>query len=418
MDKEHLSTVWTRLTDTVMVKGEGIYLYDEENRRYMDFTSGIAVASTGHCHPRIVETIKKQSERLIFGQINTVLHPRIFDLIDEMQSVVPSSLDAFFFANSGAEAVEAAVKLAKHATGKQNVIVFQGSFHGRTHLAMTMTTSKTGYRICYQPLIPGIIATPYPYAYYYGWDDATALHFSIRELEKLLHSQSAPEETACIVVEPILGEGGYVVPPAGFLTALRELCSKYDILLVADEIQCGCGRSGKFFAVEYEQIEPDIMTMAKGLGSGMPISCVAYRKELGEKWIPGSHGGTYGGGNTLSCAVAAETIRIIKEENLPSNAELRGTQLVEGLKKLQQEVQVIGEVRGRGLMVAAEFTENGKPAAAVAKAVCGEALQNNLLLLTCGTYGNIVRWMPPLVVTEKQIEEAINIFTAAVKRTV
>ncbi len=412
---DNLSSIWSHQTNLLIERGEGVYLYDSSGSRYLDFTSGIAVTSTGHCHPRIVDTLKKQSEKLIFGQLNTVYHPVVVDLIEELKSVVPPALDTFFFSNSGAEAVEAAVKLAKHATKKQNIIVFQGSFHGRTHLAMSMTTSKTGYRKCYQPLIPGIFATPYPYTFYYGWSEEETLAFSIRELEKLLVSQSAPEETACIVVEPILGEGGYVVPPKGFLPALRKICSENDILLIADEIQSGCGRSGDFFAVEHENIEPDIMTSAKGLGSGMPISCVAYRKELGKSWITGSHGGTYGGGNTLACAAAAETIRIIKDENLTENAVKRGKQLQSALCKLREQYPVIGDVRGRGLMVAAEFTQNGKPDGKTAKAIADKSWKNNLLLLTCGTYGNIIRWMPPLIVTEEHIEEGLEIFEGILK---
>lgn len=411
----NLSAIWSRLTDLEIEKGEGAYVYDTSGKRYLDFTSGIAVTSTGHCHPRIVETLKRQSEKLIFGQLNTVYHPVVLDLIEELKSVVPPALDMFFFSNSGAEAVEGAVKLAKHATRKQNIIVFQGSFHGRTHLAMSMTTSKTGYRKCYQPLIPGIFATPYPYAFYYGWSEEETLRFALKELEKLLVSQSAPEETACIVVEPILGEGGYVVPPKGFLPALRKICTENDILLIADEIQCGCGRSGTFFAVEHENVEPDIMTMAKGLGSGMPISCAAYKKKLGEQWITGSHGGTYGGGNTLSCAAAAETIRIIKDEKLTENAVRRGEQLMEGLTKLQTKYPGIGDVRGRGLMVSAEFTKDGKPDGGAAKEITGKTWKNGLLLLTCGTYGNIIRWMPPLIVTEQQVTEALDIFEEVLK---
>jgi 4-aminobutyrate aminotransferase len=410
-----ISPVWTRITDILMERGEGVYLYDTQGRRYLDFTSGIAVTSTGHCHPQVVRAIQEQATRLIFGQINVVYHQPILDLIAELRPVVPAELDSFFFSNSGAEAIEGAVKLAKHATGRPNVIVFQGSFHGRTHLTMAMTTSKTVYRKHYQPLVPGIFVAPYPYAYYYGWDDETTREFALRELERLLSSQTIPDETACIVVEPVLGEGGYVVPPAGFLSALRRLCDEHGILLVADEIQSGIGRTGKFFAVEHEGIVPDILAMAKGIASGMPLSGIVTRRELAEKWMVGSHGGTFGG-NPVACAAAAATVRVIKEERLTENAAARGAQLLEGLRRLQADFALIGDVRGLGLMVATEFTQDGQPATAVAKALIKAAAQDGLLLLVCGTYDNVVRWMPPLVVKEAQIEEALQIFAGALDR--
>ena len=413
--RDSLSPVWFRASDVTAVRGEGIYLYDSEGNRYIDCTSGIGVVSTGHCHPRVVKAIQQQAEKLLFGQINVVYHDVIFDLITELKTVVPPELNQFFFSNSGAEAVEAAIKLAKHASGKTNIIVFQGGYHGRTHLTMAMTTSKTVYRVGYQPLIPGIHVSPYPYPFYYGWDDKETLRFAMRELERVLHTQSAPEETACIIVEPVLGEGGYVVPPAGFLQALREVCNTYDILLIADEIQSGVGRTGKFFAIEYEEMLPDILTFAKGIGSGMPISGLAYKKELGEKWITGSHGGTYGG-NPVACAAALETIRVIKEERLIENSAERGLQLREGLKALQQRFPVIGEVRGKGLMIAVEFGETGKPDAERTKKVVAECQKRNLLLLTCGFEKNIIRWIPPLVISEQEVDEVLGIFTEAMEK--
>ena len=203
----HLSPIWTHLTEIVVERGEGVYLFDEKGKRYLDFTSGIAVTNTGHCHPKVVEAIQRQAGALIFGQMNVVLHRPVFELIGELLQVVPAPLDTFFFANSGAEAVEGAVKLAKQTTGRPNVIVFQGSFHGRTHLTMAMTTSKTVYRTRYQPLVPGIFVAPYPYPFYYGWSEGETLEFCLRELKRLLKSQTAPDETACIIVEPLLGEG-------------------------------------------------------------------------------------------------------------------------------------------------------------------------------------------------------------------
>jgi 4-aminobutyrate aminotransferase len=414
---KHLSTIWTHSTDYMIDHGEGVYLYDVQGRRLLDFSSGIGVTSTGHCHPQVVAAIREQAGKLIFGQINVVLHQTVFRLIEELRTIVPGELDAFFFANSGAEAVEASVKLSKQATGRPNVIVFWGSFHGRTHLTMSMTTSKTVYRTRYQPLVPGIFVAPYPYAYYYGWDEEKTCAFALRELDKLLKSQTAPEETACIVVEPVLGEGGYVVPPAGFLRALRELCDEHGILLVADEVQSGFGRTGKYFAFMHDGIVPDIMTMAKGMGSGVPISGLAYKSELAENWTAGTHGGTYGG-NTLACAAAAATVRVIREEKLAENAAARGKELLAGLRALQADFPGIGDVRGRGLMVACEFTREGRPDKDTAKAVVKAAAAEGLLILNCGTFDNVVRWIPPLVVSGEQIEEGLELFRTALKKVV
>lgn len=413
----HISSVWSRITDILVDYGKGAYLYDINGNRYLDFTSGIGVTNTGHCHPKVVDAVKTQAGKLLFGQLNILYHRPFLDLINELRTIVPEKLDTFFFSNSGAEAVEASIKLAKHATGKPNIIVFQGSFHGRTHLTMAMTTSKTTYRKKYQPLVPGIFVAPYPYPFYYGWDEEKTLDFSLRELKRLLKSQTAPEETACMIVEPILGEGGYVVPPRGFLTALRELCDYYDILLIADEIQTAFGRTGAFFAVEHESVVPDIITMAKGIASGMPLSGIAFNSALSDKWITGSHGGTYGG-NPVSCAAAVATIKAIKEENLIENARARGEQLLGSLKKLQRDFPVISEVRGKGLMVATEFYKNGHPDPELTKAVKKNCERGGLLLLTCGTEENVIRWIPPLIVKENQITEAVDIFKRALSSAI
>jgi 4-aminobutyrate aminotransferase len=270
-----LSPVWNRAWSLYVDHGEGCYLYDKDGRRYLDFTSGIAVTSTGHAHPKVVRAIQEQAAKLIHGQVNIVIHEPMLRLAEELRTVVPSALDSFFFTNSGAEAIEGAVKLARAATKRPNVIVFQGSFHGRTNATMAMTTSKTIYRAGYQPLVGGVFVAPFPYAYRYGWDEETTLKFCLRELQLLLKSQTSPEETAAMVVEPVMGEGGYVVPPAGFLPALREMCDHYGILLVADEVQTGFGRTGRWFAVEHTGVVPDILVMAKGIASGLPLAGLA-----------------------------------------------------------------------------------------------------------------------------------------------
>ncbi len=406
-----LSPVWTHLSDAQIVKGEGIYLYDDNGNRYIDFTSGIGVVNTGHCHPRIVKAIQNQAGELLFGQMNCVVPDATVKLSNKLNEVTPDHINRFFFSNSGAEATEACVKLAKAATGRSNVIVFQGSFHGRTHLAMAMTTSKTVYRHKFQPLPAGIFVAPFPYAYQYGWSEDEAVEFCKKQLDVLLRGQTAPDETAAIIIEPVLGEGGYVPAPASFLKHLREVCDEHGILLVMDEVQSGFGRTGTFFCYEQSNIKPDIIVMAKGLGSGLPISAVASSKEIMEKWMPGTHGGTYGGGSAVASRSAAETIDVIRDERLVQNAAERGFQLMEYLRGLQIEFPVIGDVRGKGLMIATEFTDShGNPDGETAKKVAAGCVQKNLLLLTCGTYGNVIRWIPPLIVTEEQIAEAIAIF--------
>ncbi len=408
----HLSPVWTHLTTVQPVRGEGIYLYDADDKRYIDFTSGIGVTNTGHSHPRVVAAIQQQAANLIHGQINIVIAPAAIELANLLDAITPPSLDSFFLSNSGAEAVEGAIKLARQATKRQNVIVFQGSFHGRTAQTMAMTTSKTGYRAGYQPLPGGIFVAPYPYAYRLGMDDDAASAYCLNQLNTLLKSQTAPEETAAIVIEPVLGEGGYVPAPTRFMQQLRDLCDHYGILLIADEVQSGFGRTGKLFGFEHSGVTPDVVIMAKGLGSGMPISAIGASRELMEKWTPGSHGGTYGG-NALAAAAGAATIKVIRDEDLPGNAARTGERLINGLRELQAEFPGIGDVRGRGLMVGVEFGTPDQPDKDMAKAVQKACLEQNLLLLTCGTFDNVIRWIPPLVVTNAQIDEALMLFGQA-----
>jgi len=413
---DHVAPVWTRYTDFVVTHGQGSYLYARDGRRYLDFTCGIGVTNTGHCHPRVVAAIQAQAGRLIHGQANLAMHEPMLGLIDSLQSVVHPTLDSFFFSNSGAEAIEGALKLARAATGRPNVIVFQGSFHGRTIGTMSLTTSKTIYRAGYQPLMPGVHVAPFPYVYRYGWDPKTTVDWCLDELRFLLTTQTAPDETAAMLIEPILGEGGYVVPPPGFLEGVRALCSEHGILLIVDEIQSGIGRTGRWFGHEHFDIVPDILTLAKGVASGLPLSGVIARRELMDRWQPGTHGGTFGG-NAVACAAGIATIEAIREEHLLENARARGLELMTGLRHLQEEEPRIGDVRGLGLMVGAEFTgRDRQPDKAAAKQVVHECLDNGLMLLTCGPWDNTVRFIPPLTVSEGEIKEGLEIFAAAVRK--
>lgn len=416
MTLDALSPVWTHLTQIQPQRGEGAYLYEADGTRYLDFTCGIGVTNTGHCHPKVVQAIQTQASQLLFGQMNIVVPPITIALANALREIMPPPIDTFFFSNSGAEATESAVKLARHATQKTNIIVFQGSFHGRTAQTMAMTTSKTIYRHAYQPLPAGVFVAPFPYSYFYGWDDDQTTAFCMRQLELLLKSQTAPEETAAVIIEPILGEGGYVPAPLVFLRQLREFCTEHGLLLVADEVQTGFGRTGKMFCFEHADILPDIVIMAKGLGSGLPISGIAASRALMECWKVGAHGGTYGGGSAITAAAALATVQVMQAEHLPDNAAKMGAILMTRLCELQAAYPCLGDIRGRGLMIGVEFTgADGKPDKLAAKAVLNACLERRLLLLGCGSYENVIRWIPPLIIDESHIEEALGIFKAALE---
>ena len=412
----HMSPVWGRIFNFVAERAEGSYIYTEDGRKLLDFTCGIGVTNTGHCHPKVVEAIREQAGLFLHAQANIVIHKPMLQLIEELRQVAPPSIDGFFFSNSGAEALEGAVKLARAATGRQNIIVFSGSFHGRTAGTMALTTSKTIYRAGFGPLPSGVFVSPFPYAFRLGMSEEQASAYALEQLEFLLASQTAPKETAAILIESVMGEGGYIVPPTSFMKGLREICDKHGILLIFDEVQSGFGRTGKWFALEHFGVIPDIITAAKGLASGMPLSGVFSRLDLMKKWEVGSHGGTYGG-NAVACASAVATIRVMKEEKMLENTILRGEQLVTGLRKLQEEYSQIGDVRGKGLMIGTEFVVDGRPEKAkpLVKQIVHAAEERNLLLLSCGTYDNTVRWIPPLNVTSQQINDGLQAFEEALK---
>jgi 4-aminobutyrate aminotransferase len=406
-----MAPVWSRIFPIEADHAEGCYIYATDGRKYLDFTCGIGVTNTGHCHPAVVEAIREQAGLFLHAQANIVVHQPMLKLIAELKQVVPASINSYFFSNSGAEAVEGAVKLARAATGKTNIIVFSGSFHGRTAGTMALTTSKTIYRSGFQPLPAGVFVAPYPYSYKLKMSDEQTTNYCLAALEELLLSQTSPAETAAILIEPVLGEGGYVVPPASFLKGLRKIANANGILLILDEIQSGFGRTGKWFAFEHSDVVPDILTVAKGIASGLPLSGVFSSNDIMKKWQTGSHGGTYGG-NAVACAAGVATIRAMKAEDMLGNTTRRGTQLMTGLRKLQEQYPIIGDVRGLGLMVGTELSdEKGKPAdKKLTKAVINACEERDLLLLSCGTYDNVIRWIPPLIATEAQINDALRIF--------
>jgi 4-aminobutyrate aminotransferase len=409
-----LSPLLKQATPVVVDHGEGVYLYDVHGNRHLDFTAGIGVTSTGHCHPRVVEAAREQVGKLIHGQYTTVMHKPLLELTEKLGDVLPAGLDSLFFANSGSEAVEAALRLSRQATGRPNVIVFQGGFHGRTVAAASMTTSGTRFSAGISPLMAGVHVAPFPYAFHYGWDEQTATKFALRELDYLFATVCAPNETAAFFIEPVLGEGGYVPANTEFMTGLRERADAHGILLVVDEIQTGFGRTGKFWGHDHFGVHPDVVLIAKGLASGFPLSGIAASKELMAKAWPGSQGGTYGG-NAVSCAAAVATLAVIQDEGLVENAAERGRQLLDGARIVGDKTPGIGDVRGLGLLVGSEFTKpDGEADPATAAAAQKAAAEKGLLLLTCGAYMNVVRMVPPLVVNAEQIEDALRIWADVV----
>jgi 4-aminobutyrate aminotransferase len=406
----HLSDVWFSVTDLQVVSGKGSWVTTADGTEYLDFSSGIAVTSTGHCHPHVVAAIQRQAERFIHAQVNVYKHDLLEPLAARLAELTPGAIDTFFYANSGAEITEAAVKLAKQATKRPHVVVFSGSFHGRTHLAMAMTTSKTGYRAGHAPLPAGVFVAPYPDPL--APDQDAEVDRALDGLRHLLKAQTSPDETAAMILEPVLGEGGYVPAPARFLEGVVDLCREHGILFIADEVQSGFGRTGKLFAVEHYGIEPDIVCMAKGIASGFPFAALGTRRELSDRWPTGSHGGTYGG-NAIGCAAALATIEVLTAPGFLDAVTARGDQLMAGVRELQRHHDGIAQVRGLGLMVGTEFADAARVAAV--QKHCLE--EGRLILMNAGTYGRTLRWMPPLVVTEQEVDLALAAFGAALKVT-
>jgi 4-aminobutyrate aminotransferase len=409
-----LSPILKQATPVLAERGEGVYLYGEDGRRYLDFTAGIGVTSTGHCHPTVVRAVQEQAAKLIHGQYTTVMHRPLLTLSERLGAVLPEGLDTLFYVNSGSEAVESALRLVRHATGRANVVVFHGSFHGRTIGAASMTTSATKFRAGFAPLMGGVTVAPFPTAYRYGWSEQEATRFALRELDYVLATMSAPAETAAFFVEPVLGEGGYVPANTEFLQGLRERADRHGILLVVDEVQTGFGRTGRFWGHQHFDVRPDVLITAKGLASGFPLSAIAAPRDLMAKAWPGSQGGTYGG-NAVACAAAIATLDVVQSEGLVENADAMGARLREGLAKVAADVPAIGDVRGLGLMLGNEFVgSDGEPDAAAAARVQQAAGAAGLLLLTCGAAGNVVRMIPPLVVTADQIDEGLTLWREAI----
>jgi 4-aminobutyrate aminotransferase len=405
--------VWARYTDLIAERASGSWIETVDGERYLDYTCGIGVTNTGHAHPRIVAAIGEQATRGIHLQQNIVYHRPGLELHRRLPLRFPNARPdteyGLFLSNSGAEAVEAAVKLAKYATRRPLVIAFRGGFHGRTHGAMALTSSSVKYRAHFEPLLGGVHFVPYPYPLRMGGAEA-ALATTLAAIDDLFTTLVAPDDVAALVVEPILGEGGYVVPPDGFLPALRELADRHGILLAVDEVQSGYGRTGRFFATEWTDATPDIVIMAKGIASGLPLSGILAARPLLDQLAPGSHGGTYGG-NAVACAAALATLDVIDDEGLVARAGAVGARLLAGIRERAEGHPSIAEVRGRGLMLAVEFADGPglTPRPDLVKGMLAAAMARNVLLLSCGTYGQAVRIIPPLVTSDDEVELALGV---------
>ncbi|MEA2652457.1 MAG: 4-aminobutyrate aminotransferase [Chloroflexota bacterium] len=411
--------VWARYTDLVVERASGSWIETIDGARYLDYTCGIGVTNTGHAHPRVVAAISEQAARGIHLQQNILYHQPGLELHRRLPQRFPNPRPGvdygLFLSNSGAEAVEAAMKLAKAATHRPSFIAFRGGFHGRTHGALSLTSSSVKYRAHFDPLVGGIHFAPFPYPLRMGGADA-ALAATMAAIDELFATTVAPDDVAAFVVEPVLGEGGYVVPPDGFLPALREVADRHGILLAVDEVQSGYARTGRFFATEWTDATPDIVIMAKGIASGLPLSGILAPRELLDRLAPGSHGGTYGG-NAVACAAALATLDVVDDERLAERAERIGTQMLASLGQAAIGHPSVAEVRGRGLMLAIEFADPDglAPRPDLAKGLLVEAMARNVLLLTCGTHGQAVRIIPPLVTTDNEVELAVAAITESLE---
>jgi 4-aminobutyrate aminotransferase len=407
-DRQVVSPSYGRDYQFVMSHGRGAEVWDVDGNRFVDFAAGIAVCSTGHSHPAVVSAIQEAATRFLHissdywheGQV------RLGEVIRELDPV--SGPAVTFFANSGAEAVEAALKLARYATGRSRYIGFLGAFHGRTMGALGVTASKYTQQARYFPAMPGVTHVPYPNLYrplFAGDDQGRAV---VAYIEQLMERNVPADEVAAILVEPIQGEGGYVVPPEGFLSGLRKLCDRHGILLIFDEVQAGVGRTGKMFAWQHWGVRPDVLTLAKGLGSGLPIGVAIAPAHTMQKWTPGSHANTFGG-NPLCCAAALATLDLVKN-GYAENAALMGTRILERLAGLAKRFDFIGDVRGRGLMIGVEFVNDRvtkSPAKALASKIVHRAYHNGLLLLECGASG--IRLIPPLMIDANLVDEGLDL---------
>lgn len=403
--------VAARATKLGVVDSEGCYLYTEDGRKVLDLASGVAVNNLGAKNPRVVEAIKKQLDTMIHVGHNVVYNMSYVELAEKLVELTGGDTKVYF-SNSGAEANEGAIKLAKYVTGRPGVISFKNSFHGRTIGCVSVTGSSSAYRKYYEPLLPSVYWADYANCYRcpFGREKGKCAMECLSQFDTIFGKLIDPECVAAIIVEPVQGEGGYIVPEKAFLEGLRKICDKHGIMLIFDEVQTGIGRTGELYAYQTFGVKPDILTSAKALGGGIPLSAVIAKKEIMDKWPAGAHGGTFGG-NPLACAAALETLRIIDEDGLLDNCKKMGSYFKTRLMELKDKYpNVIGDVRGVGLMIAMEIVdEDGKPDAKMTAEIKEKALDRDVLLLICGSDHNVVRFIAPLIITEKEIDIVIDV---------
>ncbi|WFD06399.1 4-aminobutyrate--2-oxoglutarate transaminase [Malassezia vespertilionis] len=412
---EHITSGVGRLTEYVLEKGEGSYVFTDQGKKLLDLTSGIGVVNVGHCHPTVTKAAQSQCGKITHAQVNITYSAAQITLLRALLDVMPfKELDTFFLTNSGSEAIESCVRIVRTVTKRPNVIVVQGSYHGRTAGAAAMTRSKTVYSMGGHPLMGGVFATAFPFYAQQGepvdTPEEQLSQKALAQLRLLLEQQTAPCDTAAIFIETVLGEGGYVPAPASFLQGVRAICDEHGILYVADEIQSGYGRTGTMFAVERIGVRPDIMVMAKGLANGFPLSCVVGSKEIMKKLPAGTLGGTYAG-NAVACAAATAVLDVFRDERVLENVAKRSEQLLAGLDAIRHTPagQTIEQIRGHGLMIGIQFKPHDVSIGGMLAQAC---VEHGMLVLTTSIF-DVIRLVPPLTITESEMDEALRILCAA-----
>ncbi len=410
---DHLTPVLGRYFERSWSHGQGHRLFDTAGRAYLDFANGIAVTSLGHHHPAVTAAIHTQVDRLI-GPTGAIGYTEpVVRLASMLAATLPDPIDSVMFLNSGSEAIDGALKLARRVTGRPGIVAFRGGFHGRTFGATSVTTSALNYRTGYEPLLPGVYVAPYPAAWpAFDGDEERASTACLADLEVLFQTLIAPSMVGSILIEPVRGEGGYNPAPATFLQGLRRICDEHGILLIADEVQTGFARTGRMWGFEHAAIVPDVVVMAKAIANGLPLSAIATSRALMDRWGRSAHGSTYGG-NPVACAAGIAVLETIAGEGLIANAAARGAELRAGLDRIAAEEPRIGDVRGPGLMIGVELVtdpQTREPDGHTAKAAIARAADLGLLVLTCGSSSHVIRWIPPIDVTAAEISEAIEIF--------
>ncbi len=409
----NLTPVLGRYFEREWSHGEGHRLIDTDGKAYLDFANGIAVTALGHAHPRVTAAIHAQVDRLI-GPISAIgFTAPISRLATEIAATFPDPIDSVLFLNSGSEAIDGALKLARRVTGRPGIIAFRGGFHGRTWGATSVTSSAINYRTGYEPLLPGVHLTTFPAAYRgFGGDDDAAVAGAMSDLRALIATEIPPSAVASILIEPVQGEGGFNPAPPAFLRELRALCDEHGILLIVDEVQSGYGRTGKMWAFEHAGIVPDVVVIAKSIANGLPLSAIVSSRDLQARWGRGAHGSTYAG-NPVACAAGLAVLETIREERLLENAVARGAELRAGLERIAAEDDRIGDIRGSGLMIGVEFVRDRatrEPDGSLPDRLMAACVDAGLLVLTCGRQHEVVRWSPALDISSAEVSEAVEIF--------